>query len=129
MTQLRPIIPEIHKLSAELIIIGNGNQFFAQGFIEEHNLTTPVYIDPELKAYKAAGLLRSVWHTIGPSALKNHFRAFKGGYRQTGVKGDAWQEGGVFIISPQNNLLYSYRSKAAGDHPHPEDILKVLRSK
>jgi len=128
VAQLRPEIDSIHKLGGELVIVGNGKPFFASAFKEDMGVDTPLYCDTQLNAYKAAGLKRSIWYTIGPPAWGNAWRAFHSGFRQTSLKGDPWQEGGVFVITPDGAAPYRYVSSAAGDHPPNSDVLAALRS-
>ena len=127
MAQLRPEVDAIHKLGGELVVVGNGKPFFAAAFREDMGLDTPLFVDTELNAYTAAGLKRGIWRTIGPPAWLNGIRALRKGFRQSSVKGDPWQEGGVFIIMPNGKAPYRYISEAAGDHPDPKDVVSALR--
>ena len=55
-------------------------------------------------------------------------RAMKSGHMQTGLKGDAWQQGGVFVIQqPENVVSMAYVSEAAGDHPSIESIIGGIK--
>ena len=91
-------------------------------------LDIPLFSDPDLNTYRAAELKRSIWRTIGPPAWGHAFRAFRSGFRQSSVKGDPWQEGGVFVILPNGKAPYRYVSQEAGDHPEPKDVLAALKS-
>jgi NAD(P)-dependent dehydrogenase (short-subunit alcohol dehydrogenase family) len=53
-------------------------------------------------------------------------RAWRSGFRQSGVQGDPWQLGGVFVIRPEAELVYRYVSREAGDHAPAEEILAAL---
>jgi hypothetical protein len=126
VAQLRPEIDEIHNIGAELVVVGNGKPHFAKAFREEHKLTTPLFTDPEQNSYRAAGLKRSVWNTIGPHMLPKLFKQLAGNYGL--IKGDPWQQGGVFIVLPNGEAPYTFFSGGAGDHPAIPDIIKALRS-
>lgn len=117
---------EIRASGAELVIIGNGNAGFAQAFREDFALDGPLLIDPELRAYRAAGLRRGRVELLSPRLPWNALRALRGGSRQTGVQGDPWQLGGVFVIRPGGELVYAHRSREAGDHPAVDAILDAL---
>jgi peroxiredoxin len=123
---LRGVLPQIRARGAELVVVGNGQPFHAVHFREDHNIDFPLLVDPELKAYQAAGLRRGVKTAIKAGVLKNAWRAMRGGYRQGRTQGDPWQQGGVFIITPDGQVKYSYVSQEAGDHPAPEDVLAAL---
>jgi len=123
---LRGRIDEIHARGAELVIVGNGAQNFAAAFREDFDLDCPVLLDPELRAYRAAGLRRGRVELLSPRLPLNALRALRSGSRQAGVQGDPWQLGGVFVIRPGGDLSYRYVSREAGDHPPVEEILEGL---
>jgi len=109
-----------------VVIIGNGNAVFAEAFREEFEIEGTLLVDPELAAYRAAGLRRGRVELASPRLLSNAFRAYREGARQTGVEGDPWQLGGVFVIAPGGELRFAFRSREAGDHAAQEDIEAAL---
>jgi NAD(P)-dependent dehydrogenase (short-subunit alcohol dehydrogenase family) len=123
---LRDRINEIRARGAELVIVGNGAANFAAAFREDFELDCPILVDPELLAYRAAGLRRGRVELLSPRLPLNALRALRAGSRQTGVQGDPWQLGGVFVIRPGGDLTYRYVSGEAGDHPPVEEILAAL---
>jgi NAD(P)-dependent dehydrogenase (short-subunit alcohol dehydrogenase family) len=123
---LRDQIDEIRSRGAELVIIGNGAPNFAAAFREDFQLDCPLLVDPELRAYRAAGLRRGRVELLSPRLPLNALRALRSGSRQTGVQGDPWQLGGVFVIRPGGDLAYRYLSREAGDHPPVDEILAAL---
>ncbi len=123
---MRDKIQDIRDRGAELVIVGSGSQYFANAFREDFELDCPVLIDPELLAFRAAGLRRGRLEALSPKLAFNAVRALRSGSRQTSVQGDPWQLGGVFVIRPGGELLYSYLSREAGDHPPVEAILDSL---
>jgi hypothetical protein len=86
----------------------------------------PVYVDPKLRAYSAAGLRRTMLGTLGLKATVNAARAAREGHAPGLLQGDPWQLGGVFVIAPDGRVLFEQRSDAAGDHADPEAVLDVL---
>jgi dehydrogenase/reductase SDR family protein 12 len=123
---LRDYLPEIRRRGAELVIVGNGSRYFASSFREELGLDCPLLVDPELTAYRAAGLRRGRVEILSPRIPLNALRAFWSGARQHGVRGDPWQLGGVFVIRPGGEVLYRYVSREAGDHAPIADVLAAL---
>ena len=117
---------EIRARGAELVIVGNGAPNFAAAFREDFELDCPILVDPELRAYRMAGLRRGRVELLSPRLPLNALRALSSGSRQTGVQGDPWQLGGVFVIRPGGDLTYRYVSREAGDHPPVADILEAL---
>jgi NAD(P)-dependent dehydrogenase (short-subunit alcohol dehydrogenase family)/peroxiredoxin len=123
---LRDRIDEIRARGAELVIVGNGAPNFAAAFREDYQLDCPLLVDPELRAYRAAGLRRGRVEALSPRLPWNAIRALRAGSRQGAVEGDVWQLGGVFVIRPDGELAYRYVSREAGDHPPVDDILAAL---
>ena len=123
---LRDALKEIRDRGAELVIIGNGHPEQALAFKDKQKITFPLLTDPDLKSYRAAGLRRGLISTLAPRSLLHGARALSGGNVATAILGDAWQQGGVFVIAPGDRVLFSQRSTEAGDHADPADIIRAL---
>ncbi len=123
---MRDALPDIRRRGAELIIVGNGQPQHAIDFRDAEHVESPLYVDPELHAYAAAGLKRGLRSSLSPGVILRGLRAFGEGKRQGATMGDPWQQGGVFIIRPGNRVDFSYISAEAGDHPSAEAILSAL---
>jgi peroxiredoxin len=124
---LRDSLAEIRRLGAELVVVGNGTPAHAADFRDAEQVEHPLFADPELRAYAAAGLRRGVTSSIGLGTLRNAIRAWRSGKRQQGVQGDPWQQGGCFVIRQDGRVLLAQVSRVAGDHVTPEAILAALR--
>jgi hypothetical protein len=126
--QLYRVRSAIRDAGAELVLVGNGARHFARAFRDDLRLETPVYVDTERRAYAALGMRRGLGSALGvASTLKSAARAYRAGFRQGAVQGDAWQLGGVLVVRPGGEIAYRHLSKAAGDHPQAEDVLAALR--
>lgn len=123
---MRDALPDIRRRGAELVIVGNGRPEHAVDFRETERVECPLYVDPELRAYAAAGLKRGLRSSLAPGVLLRGVRALREGKRQGATMGDPWQQGGVFVIRPGNRVDFSYVSQEAGDHPAVETILAAL---
>ena len=123
---MRSIIPQIHQAGAELIVIGNGTAQQAQWFLDDTGLNAPVYTDPDLNVYRAIGARHGLRSLLHPMVIVRALQAWKKGYRQAGVMGDATQVGGLLIVHPDGSIPYVHRSSYAGDTPTPAAILKAL---
>jgi hypothetical protein len=120
-------LPEIHKRGAELFFVGNGNRHFAGAFKDENKIESPLFVDTQRNAYKALGMKRGFFATLGSLATwKNGMRAWRSGFRQGPTRGDAWQNGGVLVVRPGGGIAYRYLSREAGDHPPVADVLAAL---
>ena len=119
-------LPEIRAKGAELVAIGNGTPRMAEDFVSGFDVPFPVYTDPERAAYRLSGLRRNFglgWKSIGRGS-----RAAKAGHRQGKVQGDAWQQGGVLIVSPEPRLIWRHVNTGAGDHADLGALLSALDS-
>jgi hypothetical protein len=123
---LRDALPQIRRRGAELIIVGNGRPEQAIDFRDSEHVESPLYVDPELRAYAAAGLKRGLASSFSPGVLLRGIRALREGKRQGVVMGDPWQQGGVFIIRPRGRVEFAHVSEEAGDHPSSAAILSAL---
>ena len=106
------------QAGAGVVVIGSGQPWHAKAFMEDHDVpaSLSLLVDPELKAYRAAGLHRSVARTLSLRALGSAARALAGGHMQGATKGDAFQQGGVLAIGPGGDVRLSHRDERAGDH-------------
>jgi dehydrogenase/reductase SDR family protein 12 len=123
---LRDHVEEIRERGAELVVIGNGAPNFATAFREDFGLEGPLLLDPDLLAYRAAGLRRGRVEILSPRVPANALRAMAAGARQESVQGDPWQLGGVLMIRSNGDLGYRHISREAGDHAPIEEVLDAL---
>jgi hypothetical protein len=84
--------------------------------------------DPSLKIFDAADLERSVLATVGPSALRDAWRARKQGYRQVAIEGDKLQQGGVLLLDRSGAAAFYHRNDNLGDHADPAQIIGAVRA-
>lgn len=127
VARLNPRAAEVRQRGAKLHVIGCGQVKHLQWFLEDVEPDFDgCWTDPKRATYDAAGLLRGRLLTLGPSALAQGARALRGGHRQAGVKGDAWQQGGAWIVRPDGSVPWVYTNENAGDHADPDAILVAL---
>jgi hypothetical protein len=121
---LRDFVPPIRAAGAELYVIGNGSAAQARDFARDQHVGYPLYTDPSLRSYAAAGFKNET--VVSPKVLLRAFKAFLEGHIQTTTKGTASQHGGAFVFDRGGAELFAYRSEAAGDHPDPRDLVAAL---
>jgi peroxiredoxin len=126
--ELQKEIDQVHRLGAEIVVIGNGAPHFIHGFRELTGFGGPIYTDPSRKSYDLANMKRG-WSTfLNPRAVTNLARAFVGGARQGSVQGDPTQQGGTLVVAPPGRVLFHHVSETAGDHPKLAKLLAVLEA-
>lgn len=128
VAHMKPHLPAIRAAGAEMVVIGSGTPFYAQGFIEDFHPDCPVFVDPKLEAYAAAGMRRGIGTVMNPQAALQAVKFLAQGHLQGSTQGDPWQEGGVLIVTPPGKLAYSYISQYAGDHPEPDAVMAALKT-
>jgi peroxiredoxin len=117
---------EIEQRHARVVFVGNGSTRYAGGFRDEFCPECTVLTDPKLGSYKLIGARGGLMNTLGPQAWGAGIRAFRRGARQHTTKGHPFQQGGVLVVGPGNKVVYSYISKAAGDHPAVDEVLAAI---
>ena len=125
---MRGRLDEIHDAGADLVVVGTGTPAEARHFASHEAAGVRVLIDPSLRTYKALGLKRGVGATLNPRSLIAGARSTLRGHVQGKLQGDAWQQGGLFVVAPGGEVLFSQRNKDAGERPRLDDALKVVRS-
>ena len=126
MSQVCRAADSIGALGAKLCFIGNGTPKMALDFQQEHALKIPVFVDPSLEAYRAAGLKRGLWKTLGLRPILRSFPALAAGFRPGRLQGDPWQQGGILVVGKEGQILYAYSNQHSGDTPRIKEILDTL---
>jgi peroxiredoxin len=124
---LRGYVEAIREAGAELAVVGNGKPHQAEAFAKDYKLNFPLFADPELKAYAAAGLRRGRRYTLNPKSALHAMRAVAKGFMQGRTQGDPWQQGGAFVISPDGKTWFTKVNEEAGDHVDPEALVTACR--
>ena len=107
-------------------MVGNGTPEEAKAFRAERAPSVPLYVDPRLRAYRAAGLRRNLGGIVSLKVLAAAKRAHAEGHSQGRTAGEPWQLGGVFVIRPDGAVPFAQRSDSAGDHADPAAVLASL---
>jgi hypothetical protein len=127
VVQLHRRIDDLRATGADVIVIGNGSPSFIDGFRETTGWQGPLYTDPSLEVYKAAGLKRGVLKTFNARAAIKAIGALRSGSRQGRTQGDEWQQGGVVVVAPSGDVIWTQVSEYAGDNAAVDEILSAVR--
>ena len=129
VSQLVPAVPAIHEAGAELVIVGSGNPSMAGFFAEDYHVTTPLFTDPSREIYRALGAKRPTWAALlNPRLYWNGLRVALRGHWPGRPQGDLAQLGGVFIVLPNGDMPFAYRSTVAGDLPSTKCVVDELKN-
>lgn len=118
---------KLDKATIGLIAIGSGSPRSAQKFADDFHFTGDMYVNRNLKVYKAFDLERGIIKTLGLSSLIKGVRTMKKGFRQGKSAGDLWQQGGLFVLGPGDQLLFAHRDQFAGDHADLHQVISKIR--
>ena len=116
----------IRSLGVEVALIGPGTPKQAAEFTRDDQVDLPVYADPQRFAFIAARLVRGVGAALSVRGWRTGLKALREGIWPSGLKGDPWQVGGMFLILPGGTLRWAYVSQFAGDHPPLAGVLSIL---
>jgi hypothetical protein len=126
VVQLRHQIDAIHAAGGELVVLGSGTPNFMAGFREQTDWRGPLYSDPTLASYRAAGLQNAMWRNFTPLGAVFAVRALARGHMQGRTQGDPSQQGGVLVILPPGRIVYEHISKLAGDNAPAPEVAQAL---
>jgi hypothetical protein len=126
VVQLHHDIDKLRAANVDLVVIGNGTPNFIAGFRDQTKYPGPIYTDPSLAVFQAAGLKRGVARTLNVKSLGKTVSAFMKGHRQGLTQGDAWQQGGVLVVSPNNEVKWQHASDRPGDNATAAQIVAAL---
>ncbi len=128
MAGLKQALPEIRARGAEAVVVGCGRPEHLAGFREATGYDGPLFTDPSLRAFGAAGLAYGWTRTFHPLTILKGIGAFASGFRQGARRGNPVQQGGTFVLGPGERVRFEWRDRFAGDHPEMRDVLAALVS-
>lgn len=123
---IAPRVPELVALGIAVVFVGNGAAQFIDGFVERNGLAgQPIEIvtDPSCHSFAALELENRKTAMLSPRAAANALRARLAGYRQTGIEGAGFQQGGIALVDEGGTLRYLHRDRTLGDHAPTADVV------
>ncbi|MCA9661770.1 MAG: AhpC/TSA family protein [Myxococcales bacterium] len=124
--QLTPRVWELRDLGVTSVFIGNGRPEHLRGFVERHALADKEVVlltDPELRAYAALDLERSLWSALRPKALFGQLKAFAAGFRGGRIEGDVEQQGGAALLDDARRIVWLRRAHYTADEVDGSDVV------
>jgi peroxiredoxin len=122
-------LPEIERRGGTLVVVAPSKPEHIAGFRESTGYKGALFVDPTLRAFKTAGLVRGRGSTYHPLAVLKGIGAMARGFRQVGRHGDIVQQGGTFVVGPGNRVRYEWRDRYAGHHPDLDAVVGALPDK
>jgi peroxiredoxin len=120
---------EFARSGARLVVIGQGTPAQAAHFLESHKLEIPLYVDEGRDGYKAAGTKVGTFdELLGPRVVaKGALASARSGVRQGRTVGHPAQLGGVLVVRPDHEIVYSHLAGDASDNPANSEVLAAAR--
>ena len=122
-------VPEIEGRGGLLVVVAPAKPEHIAGFRASTSYRGALFVDPALRAFRTAGLVRGRASTYHPLALLRGIGAMAQGHRQVGRHGDIVQQGGTFVLGPGDRVRYEWRDRYAGHHPNLDEVVKALPEK
>ena len=124
--QLHNARKQFEEKGFQVVLVGLGTAEQALKFKEEFSLSFPIICDPRKELYGQFGLGRGGVSSVASlSVLLRGMRSMSRGYTPGIPQGDVMQMPGVFLINTEGNILFTYYSKDASDHPPIETLLNL----
>jgi hypothetical protein len=112
---------------ATLAAVGLGDRNYARVFREETDISFPLLIDEQRKAYRAAELRSAnLLHLLRSDNNVARKRARDGGHRQHKLGQNPFQLGGSFVFGPGNVDRFAHISQTFGDNATVRALLEAL---
>src|SRR5258705_5074622 len=118
----------MHRRGAGLVVVGPGRPEHLKGFREVTRFTGPLYANPSLSTFRAAGLAYGWTKTFDPRSIWKALRAFGAGFRQGVRRGNPVQQGGLFVLRPGDHVRYEGRDRFPGDYAPVDAVVATLPS-
>jgi peroxiredoxin len=122
-------VPEIERRGATLVVVAPSKTEHIAAFRKSTGYKGALFVDPTLRAFRTAGLVRGRASTYHPLAVLRGIGAMARGFRQVGRHGDVVQQGGTFVLGPGNRVRYEWRDRYAGHHPDLDAVVGALPEK
>lgn len=112
-----------------LAVVGMGTPANARDFREKQGVELELLVDPERRAYKAAGAKKATFgELLGPRVVaKGLRRGLAEGVHQGRTIGHPAQLGGVMIVKPDGSVPYVHLADDASDNPPNSVVLEAAR--
>ena len=125
---MRDRYTEICALGADVIAIGTGDQRYAAAFVDDENIPFAVFVDDDGAAARAAQVKvvpflamfkPGTWRATRET-MKRGYKIHKAGKRVT-------QQGGTWIVGPDNRILFEHVDRDSTDHAPLDAVIAALQ--
>ena len=125
MAALEPLQRALAASRVRVIFVSSSEPWQTEEFLSKSVVQFPgeLFSDPTLKIHKLFQLKRGVWQSLVTPlwpgfkqyGIMGIIEGIRLGMEFSNLVGDSWQQGGVFVISPDGTIVYSYSEDYPGD--------------
>lgn len=126
VAEMVEIASDIQRWGGRFCVIGNGTPLHARVFMDEARLERDVFTDPALLLYTGLTMRRGVFTTVNPTSTRYARRAYSRGFRQRGLRGDPWQQGGALVVAKDGSVAFLQRFAVAGERTDLADLRRAV---
>jgi len=119
------------EAGARLVLIGQGTPRHAEHFIEDYGLDgMQVLVDPDRRTYKAAGTKVATMSELFSPRIVAKAAKITATQRlvQGRTQGHAAQLGGVLVVAPGGEVVWTHLAEDASDNPPNEAVLEAVHA-
>ena len=116
----------MERRGGRVAVVGIGGADAIRHFRETTSYQGPLFVDPTLAAYRAAGLASGIATILSPRAIASNVSAMMSGTRPGKPSGNSLQQGGTFVLGPGDVERFAWRDRFSGDHPPLAQVLDAV---
>ena len=118
------------QLGASVVLVGLGSVEETAAFKKRFEVPFSMIADPDKRLFRSFRLKQaSVGALFSAKMVVKGVRTLARGHGMGIPQGDVRQLPGVFIIDTAGRIRFSHHAASPADHPQPEALLDVLRSR
>jgi AhpC/TSA antioxidant enzyme len=126
VAEMVEVSADIERWGGRFCVIGNGTPLHAGVFMAEAKLKGDVFTDPGRLLYSGLAMRHGVFTTLNPTSSRHARRAYARGYRQRGLRGDPWQQGGAIVAARDGAVAFLQRFAVAGERVDLADLRRAV---
>ena len=125
---MRDRYTEICSLGADVIASGTGDQRYAAAFVDDENIPFAVFVDDDGAAARAAQVkVVPFLAMFKPGTWRATRETMKRGYKIHRAGKRVTQQGGTWIVGPDDRILFEHVDRDSTDHAPLDAVIAALQ--
>lgn len=118
------------QIDARIAVVTFSQPELLRAFAQQHDLSFPLYADPQRAVYRAFGFERAsfvrVW--LHPRVWWRYAQLLRRGRRPHASEQDTRQLGGDVVVDGENRVAWVHRSEGPEDRPTVQALAGAVRA-